>query len=217
MDHQDFQKIRREYEDNGIEAGDLAECPIAQLKIWLEQAQQHSPGPWFESNAVALATADREGNVSVRYVLIKGIDQAGIRFFTNYDSEKSQQLAANPRCSLAIHWPFMGRQLRISGSVAKTSAAVSQEYFHSRPRGAQIGAAVSNQSGKLASRKELEDRWAKFDAETADAAIERPDNWGGFEITPERFEFWQGRTSRLHDRIVYEPTADGWSKFRLAP
>lgn len=217
MDHQDFQKIRKEYEDNGIDIHDLDPLPLRQLELWMDAANSCSPGRWFETNAMALATADENGNVGARYVLLKGIDDDGILFFTNYDSEKGQQLAVNPNCSVALHWPFMGRQIRIQGSATKTSQEVSEKYFHSRPRSAQIGAAVSNQSKQLSSRQELEERVAAYTNEIGDAEVPRPDHWGGYKIHPVRFEFWQGRTSRLHDRIVYQKDGKNWSKFRLAP
>ena len=217
MDYQDFQRIRKEYEDQGIDVHDLDDSPFKQTKIWMNEANDHSPGPWFETNAMALATGDKNGSVSVRIVLLKGIDDNGIRFFTNYDSQKGQQLAVNPNCSGVIHWPYMGRQIRFTGKVSKTSREISQEYFHSRPRNAQIGAAISNQSGHLKDRYELEKRMADFAQEIGDADVPLPENWGGYQLEPQQFEFWQGRSSRLHDRIVYEMSGTQWVKNRLAP
>ena len=215
----DFQAIRKEYEDRGIESTDLDESPIRQLELWLRQATDHAPGNWFETNAMALATAGTHGEVTVRYVLLKGIDPDGIRFFTNYGSIKARQLDANPNCSAALHWPFLGRQVRISGTAKKTSRQVSEQYFHSRPRGAQLGASISPQSETIVSRSELEHRLQELESRIGDAVIPLPDDWGGYLIQPTEFEFWQGRTNRLHDRIVYRregPTSQ-WSKQRLAP
>ncbi len=213
----DFQTIRKEYEDQGIELDALGDCPIEQLKSWLEHATETSPGPWFESNVMALATAGTDGSVAVRYVLLKGIDDKGVRFFTNYESAKAKQLAINPNCSLAFHWPHLGRQLRITGTATKTSRQVSEDYFHSRPRGSQIGAAVSKQSEQLADRDELTKRAAALEAELSGAEVPLPEFWGGYLVKPNEFEFWQGRTNRLHDRIVYRLNAGTWVKSRLAP
>lgn len=218
MEFQDFQAIRKEYEDRGIEFEQLSNSPFQQLEHWLHEANQNSPGPWFETNAMALATADSSGQVSVRYVLLKGISDHEIRFYTNYESLKGQQLAENPRCSVALHWPFMGRQIRICGIATKISRIDSEKYFHSRPRSAQLGAAASNQSQLLESRESLEKRMRQLEADLQDQPIPLPDCWGGYSIQPEQFEFWQGRTSRLHDRVIYELSEKAsWTIQRLAP
>ena len=215
----DFQAIRKEYEDRGIDAQDLDESPIRQFEIWLQDATDGSPGRWFEQNAMALATADSNGTVSVRYVLLKGIVAEGIRFFTNYDSVKARQLQSNSKCSVAFHWPFMGRQVRISGIAEKTSREVSAEYFDSRPRGSQLSASISNQSGRVGSRAELESQLAEIEQQFDNAKVPLPENWGGYLIRPDEFEFWQGRTNRLHDRIAYhlDTATQNWQKTRLAP
>ena len=213
----DYQAIRKEYENHGIKASDLSECPFESLSKWVKLATDKSPGRWFESNAMSLATTDLEGNVSVRMVLLKGITDVGIRFFTNYDSRKGTQLAANPIAAVCFHWPYLGRQLRIEGSVEKTSREVSEEYFHSRPRGSQIGAYVSKQSTKIDARETLDEESKKFEASLDGNPVPLPENWGGYLLLPTRFEFWQGRLDRLHDRIVYERENKKWCRHQLAP
>ena len=216
----DYQAIRKEYEDQGIDEQQLLECPLQQLEAWLVLATERSPGKWFETNAMTLATSDGEGHVSSRIVLLKGITKEGIRFFTNYDSAKGRQLAQNPRCSIVLNWPHMGRQVRMAGDAERTSRETSEQYFHSRPRDSQIGAAISNQSQTLESREELQQRFATLRNDLEGQTIPLPENWGGFLIRPVEFEFWQGRSNRLHDRIVYS-TQTGqpakWRKSCLAP
>ena len=213
----DFQTIRKEYEDQGIEVEQLDANPIRQLQWWLDEATANRPGPWFESNAMALATAGRDGHVSVRQVLLKGVTDEGVRFFTNYESAKGKQLAENPNCSVCLHWPFLGRQIRITGIAERVQREVSQQYFHSRPRGSQLGAAISNQSRVIASRAELEQRMNDKLAEIGEGVVPLPDHWGGYLIRPREFEFWQGRSNRLHDRIVYQGEPGNWQIMRLAP
>ena len=213
----DFQAIRKEYEDSGIDADASNDCPIKQLELWLEEATEKSPGRWFETNAMALATAGMDGRVSVRQVLLKGITTGGVRFFTNYDSAKGQQLAENPSCSAALHWPHLGRQVRISGKAEKTSRKVSEDYFHSRPRRAQLSATISSQSAIIESHNQLQNRLDELEAELSGQPVPLPQNWGGYLIRPTEFEFWQGRTNRLHDRVVYRGSTDDWQKFLLSP
>ncbi len=143
----------------------------------------------------------------------------GFRFFTNYESKKGTQLAENPNASFVIHWPYQGRQIRVEGVVEKTSRDTSDDYFHSRPRGSQIGAAISNQSSPIKSRVELESLKTEFESQLGDAEVPLPDNWGGYLIRPTRIEFWQGRLNRLHDRIVYSRAneKEPWTTCRLAP
>ena len=218
MEFQDFQAIRKEYEDQGISEHKLLDSPFAQLELWMEEANQNSPGSWFETNAMALATADSNGHVSVRYVLLKGVSDHELRFYTNYDSLKARQLADNPRCSVAFHWPFMGRQIRVTGNVAKTSKEDSERYFHSRPRNSQLGAVASKQSAVIESRQVLEEQMQSVESRFQNETIPIPENWGGYSIQPDHFEFWQGRSNRLHDRIVYQQSDSGsWTRHRLAP
>lgn len=214
----DFQAIRKEYEDLGIEIGQLDRCPLKELSKWIDDAAAKSPEPWFEANAMALATADSAGNVSVRYVLLKGILDDGIQFFTNYQSAKGRQLAANPNCSAVLHWPYLGRQVRISGQAEKTPRSVSEDYFHSRPRAAQISATVSQQSAQLSSRSELEAKTKDYTDQMQGQELPLPEQWGGYLIRPVEVEFWQGRSNRLHDRIVYQLDAENsWQTSLLSP
>ncbi len=212
----DFQAIRKEYENQGIDERQLPEDPIELFREWYRLALEKCPGPWLEPNVMALATSDLKGNVSNRYVLMKQIEPAGINFFTNYDSAKGNQLSENPQAAVAFHWPYLGRQVRICGSIAKTSRQVSEEYFHSRPRGSQIGAAASRQSQKVASRATLDLARVALTESRQGQPIRLPENWGGYFLTANKMEFWQGRLDRLHDRIEYQ--LDGvWKRARLSP
>ena len=213
----DFQALRKEYEDRGLAPKALANCPLRQLEQWLEEATEKRPGTWFEPNSMALATCGSNGYVSVRYVLLKEITSETVRFFTNYDSSKGKQLGENPFCSMSLHWPYLGRQVRISGSVEKTTREISEAYFHSRPRGAQLGAAISRQSEIVDNRNELEQRLQALDEQLGQSPVPLPENWGGYQVRPTEVEFWQGRTNRLHDRIVYRGGVDQWEKYLLSP
>jgi len=215
----DFQAIRKEYENRGIDETGLPEMPMDLFRDWYQLAVEKCPGRWMEPNAMALATADLKGNASNRYVLMKHIEDDGIQFFTNYESEKGKQLAANPKCAVAFHWPYLGRQVRMVGEVEKTSREVSEKYFHSRPRGSQIGASASRQSSVVESRSQLDEDRKQLDAKFADQPVPVPETWGGYLIRVDRFEFWQGRLDRLHDRIVYSFDKDSgvWSRVRLSP
>lgn len=214
----DFQSIRKEYENSGLDESTLTDSPMELFGTWYQTALDNCPGKWMEPNAMALATTDLEGNVSTRYVLMKHFGEEGIQFFTNYDSHKGQQLAANPKCAVAFHWPYLGRQLRIEGVVKKTSREVSKNYFHSRPRGSQIGAAASLQSQQVESREQLDNEKKKLAVQCEGNEIPLPENWGGYVISIVAMEFWQGRLDRLHDRIVYRRDEKGeWSRNRLSP
>ena len=167
---------------------------------------------------MSLATAGKNGRVSNRYVLLKGVDDDGIRFYSNYDSNKGRQIADNARAAAAFLWAYLGQQVRLEGSIAKTSREDSEQYFHSRPRGSQLGACASTQSSEVESWEVLGQRKAELENQFADLEIPLPDNWGGYKIVPDRIEFWQGRSNRLHDRIVYELQADKtWRRFRISP
>jgi pyridoxamine 5'-phosphate oxidase len=186
--------------------------PLRQFKAWFDEAAATG---MRAPEAVALATATPDGAPSVRMVLMKGFDERGFTFFSNYESRKGQELAANPRAALLFHWDALGRQVRIEGPVEKLDPAESAEYIRSRPRASQISALISPQSRPVESREWLEKRAAEF-AEDGDVPI--PDNWGGYRLAPVSYEFWQHQDDRLHDRIVYLPEPEGsWRTQRLAP
>ncbi len=212
----DFQAIRKEYENHGILESELPPTPMPLFRQWYELAVEKCPGPWFEPNAMSLATADLNGNVTNRIVLLKQVEDDTISFFTNYDSEKGRQLSENPQASVVFNWPYLGRQIRIRGSVARTTRAISKTYFHSRPRGSQIGASASLQSSIVSSRQELDARKSTIQEKYGEQEIPLPDNWGGYNITPTEIEFWQGRLDRMHDRILYK-NEEEWTTMRLSP
>ncbi|HEY2292156.1 MAG TPA: pyridoxamine 5'-phosphate oxidase [Thermoanaerobaculia bacterium] len=207
-------EVRREYGAAGLSEGDLAADPIAQLRLWLDQAREVYPE---EFTAMTLATADREGRPSARVVLLKGIDERGLVFYTNYDSRKGRELAENPRASLVFYWAALDRQVRIEGTVERTSREESEAYFISRPLGSRLGAWVSPQSRPIAGRGELERRLREV-GERFGEEVPLPESWGGYRVRPEIIEFWQGRPSRLHDRLCYSlQPGGGWKIERLAP
>ncbi|HMO13102.1 MAG TPA: pyridoxamine 5'-phosphate oxidase [Pirellulaceae bacterium] len=213
-----YDKIRREYEDQGLDLNTMAACPFAEFETWFNQAVVRSPGDWLEPNAMTLSTSDLRGRVTSRIVLLKQHDADGFKFFTNYNSEKAVQLRDNPHASLLFHWAYLGRQVRIDGTVTKVPREISEEYFHSRPRGAQFGAIVSRQSEVLEDREKLREEVDEISQKLADTTIPLPDHWGGYRLKPDRFEFWQGRFNRLHDRVQYIIGADGgWSRRYLHP
>lgn len=206
--------IRREYAHGGLSAGDLAADPVVQLRAWLDQAIAADPR---DATAMTLATADREARPSARIVLLKGLDARGLVFYSHHDSRKGRELAENPRAALVFFWALLDRQVRVEGTVERTSREESAAYFASRPLGARLGAWASPQSRVLAGREELERALAEVRERFADGQVPLPDGWGGYRLHPEAFEFWQGRESRLHDRFRYRPSAGGWAIERLAP
>lgn len=212
----DLSALRRSYSQRPLNEADCDADPIRQFEKWLDEAL--SVDGIIEPNAMSLATATRDGTPSARMVLLKGFDQRGFRFFTNYESRKAGELEANPRAALCIWWGALERQVRIEGTIERTSAQESDEYFHSRPWYSQVGAAASEQSRPIAKRELLEQRTMELVARYANQPVPRPGTWGGYRVRPERIEFWQGRESRLHDRIVYERDAGGaWKMMRLQP
>lgn len=207
--------LRREYASRALTETDADADPIKQFAVWFGEAMKSE---LLDVNAMTLATATPSGEPSARIVLLKSFDDAGFVFFTNYDSAKGQDLAANPRAGLLIYWAALERQVRITGAVTKTSREESEQYFLSRPFESQVGALTSPQSRPIANRGELDARYADLAAKLAGKTVDRPAYWGGYRVAPERIEFWQGRTSRLHDRLLYVKRADGsWTRTRLAP
>jgi pyridoxamine 5'-phosphate oxidase len=207
--------LRKNYSRGSLDAADVDPNPVRQFDTWFAQAlDAQLPEP----NAMTLATVDALGRPSARIVLIKGVDERGFVFFTNYDSRKGREMAANPAASLLFHWVELERQVRIEGRIEKTSAEESDTYYTSRPLGSRIGAWASDQSQPIASRDVLEAREREMSAKFGENPP-RPPHWGGYRLVPNVIEFWQGRPSRLHDRIVYSRArADGpWSIARLAP
>ena len=207
--------LRHDYVAHGLRRADLDPDPIKQFGKWFEEA---AGADIRDVNAMSLATATPDGNPSVRIVLLKAISERGFVFYTNYQSEKGKQLAENPHVSLNIFWVELERQIRINGAVEKTSREESEEYFHSRPVGSQLGAWASAQSEVIANRDMLETELAKVTERFAGGTIPLPPHWGGYRVVPETIEFWQGRTNRLHDRFRYrrQDSAD-WIIERLAP
>jgi pyridoxamine 5'-phosphate oxidase len=188
--------------------------PIVMFDSWFEEAKRAGI---FLPESMMLATATPDGQPSARMMLLKGADHRGFTFFTNYESRKGEELAANPRAALVFHWAILERQVRVEGTVDRLPADESQAYFDTRPRGSRIGAWASPQSTELATRQALDDRVAEFTREFAGKDIPLPPYWGGFRLTPERIEFWQGKVNRLHDRLRYTRDGDGWRVVRLSP
>jgi len=206
---------RYEHAERGLRRRDLDADPIKQFSNWFTAAIE---AQIRDVNAMSLATAGRDGKPSVRIVLLKGFDQDGFVFFTNYESEKGKQLEENPNAAIGFYWIELDRQVRINGLVEKTSREESERYFHSRPLGSQLGAWASRQSEIVDARRILDARFAEINERYAGKSVPLPPHWGGFRLKPDRFEFWQGRPNRLHDRFLYSRAADGgWQIHRLAP
>jgi pyridoxamine 5'-phosphate oxidase len=207
--------VRREYGRAGLSEEDLAADPIDQFQRWLDQAMAADSQ---EFTAMILATADGAGRPSARVVLLKGVDERGFVFYTDYGSRKGRELRENPRAALVFYWASLDRQVRVEGTVETTSRAESEAYFASRPLGSRLGAWASEQSRPLSGRAELERLWSETGERFPGGDVPLPDDWGGFRVRPEAIEFWQGRPSRLHDRLVYTLLpARGWKIERLAP
>ncbi len=229
--------IRRDYAAGTLQRTDLDVNPLEQFQKWFARANSekiesrwrkisiaffklwqailgHSPA---DVNAMVLATADKNGKPSSRTVLLKGVDERGFIFFTNYDSRKGRELTENPNAALTFYWPDLERQVCVAGTISKLPVAESERYFKSRPRGSQLAAWASNQSDLVSTRLALEKKWGEMTAKFP-GEIPLPPNWGGFVLKPERVEFWQGRLNRLHDRFSYTRKPDNsWKLERLSP
>jgi pyridoxamine 5'-phosphate oxidase len=210
----DLAAAREEYTRGGLAEADLAPDPFAMFERWYVEA---SAAGVREPNAMVVATTDPDGAPSARFVLLKGFSADGFVFFTNLSSRKGRALAAEPRIALLFPWHDLERQVRVEGSAAQLSRAEVEAYFCSRPRGSQLGAWASHQSSVVAGREELDAAYAAVQERFADGEVPVPEEWGGYRVTPTSLEFWQGRVGRMHDRLVYRRTADGWATERLAP
>lgn len=193
---------------------EVAIDPFMQFTQWFDDALDSDAR---EANAMIVATATRDGVPSARTVLLKGFDTDGFVFYTNYQSRKGQEVEHNPHVAAVFYWSALERQVRIEGTITRTSAEQSDAYFHERPRGSQIGAIASAQSDVVDDRDTLERTFREVESQVGERKIERPEWWGGYRIEPKRFEFWQGRPDRMHDRITYERAGDAWEITRLQP
>lgn len=207
--------LRKDYQLQSLRKTDVDESPFKQFQVWFDQAlAAQLPEP----NAMTVATATQSGKPSARIVLLKGFDERGFVFYTNYQSHKGQALIDNPQAALIFWWAELERQVRIEGRVEKVSDQESDEYFHSRPFNSRLGAWASEQSQVIESREVLELRWQELKTKYENSDVPRPPHWGGFRVIPSAIEFWQGRPSRLHDRLLYSLLDNGsWQIERLSP
>jgi pyridoxamine 5'-phosphate oxidase len=214
MTSDDLASRREDYARGGLAESDLAADPIAMFERWYADAVAAG---LHEPNAMAVATATPDGAPSARFVLLKGVSPEGFVFYTNLASRKGHELLANPRCSLLFPWHPLERQVRVEGHATELSRAEVEAYFAARPRGSQLGAWASHQSAVVSGRDELDEAYAAVADRFADQDVPVPDEWGGFRVRPDAVEFWQGRTGRMHDRLVYRRAGGGWTTERLAP
>lgn len=215
MNKEELQNLRQDYTAATLTEKSINVNPIKQFDIWLNEALE---AKIHEPNAMMLATATSDGRPSARIVLLKGFDINGFAFYTNYLSRKGKEITKNPLGAITFYWGEMERQVRIEGTIEKLSKEDSEQYFHSRPKGSQLGALASPQSQEIAGREVLENKLSQLEAEYADKEIPKPSFWGGYILKPRLIEFWQGRSNRLHDRILFKKIDNkNWKKVRLAP
>lgn len=214
MNSEIIENLRQDYRANSLDERDALPNPFDMFEKWFEEALKAG---LHEPNAMTLATANLEARPSARIVLLKGFDSTGFVFYTNYHSKKGLEMSQNPQASLLFYWGELERQIRINGTIARVSDPESSAYFHSRPRASQLGAWASPQSQIITDRSLLDENWKKLDEEYAHRELPKPDHWGGFRLHPQDFEFWQGRPSRLHDRLAYHLEGKTWVIDRLAP
>jgi pyridoxamine 5'-phosphate oxidase len=205
---------RREYALGHLTEAELGPEPLPEVRRWVDEA---TAAGLPDETPMTLATVDPDGTPSARIVLLRGVDERGLRFFTNYDSAKGRALAAHPTCALVLHWPVLERQIRVTGAAERLPLDESAAYFAGRPRGSQLAAWASEQSEVLVDRATLEARLAEVEARFAGTDVPLPPDWGGYVVRPTAVELWQGRPSRLHDRLRYRATASGWVLERLSP
>ena len=213
MDH--VARLRKEYTRGGLKEPDTDPNPIVQFRTWFDESLASN---LHEPNAMTLATATPDGRPSARTVLLKGFDERGFVFYTNYEGRKGRELEANPYCALLFYWGELERQVRIEGRVRRVSDKESDTYFAGRPRGSKLGAWASEQSRPVRDRGTLEHRLRELEVEYEGREVPRPPFWGGYRVEPETIEFWQGRENRVHDRLIYRRSEDGgWRRERLQP
>jgi len=215
MSQEHIENLRVDYTVASLSESNTKADPIKQFELWFNEAQEAKVP---EINAMTLSTATQDGRPSARVVLLKGIYEIGFVFYTNYLSRKGKEITKNPVGALTFFWPSMERQVRIEGTIEKVSKEQSEKYFHSRPKSSQVGALASPQSQEIESRDVLEKKWSDLEAEYEGKEVPKPSYWGGYIVKPRMIEFWQGRPSRLHDRILYKKIDNkNWKKVRLAP
>lgn len=212
----ELSQLREDYQRSALDEHEVGDNPFLFFEKWFHQALQTESS---DANAMVLSTVSTDGFPDSRVVLLKAVEDYRFIFYTNFNSQKGIDLQSNPRAALLFHWKSLERQVRIVGEVTKVPDEISAIYFHSRPKGSQIGALTSPQSQEIADRNWLEERYKTLEKEYQDKEVPKPEHWGGYALLPHRFEFWQGRSSRLHDRIVFSKTniENNWRIYRVAP